>query len=572
MKTVKIKVCISAEQEGTVSQWLKELEWLWNQARRVALHSHCIEWYAWAKKKAKDKKSDFFGADLSDITQTPLRLSKRGAWLGAACQIAVGGPYFAKDKDASPIAYKDGKKGVRYKPAVKLVKGDRPYERIKIEEYKPIEISNRPVKKVADLDNLGLLNALRASHELTPVTISSDYVGGLLKDFQTSWEAYLDASLATRKQPLYKDGREGVILTLSNAQNPPKLKEPKTGDPYFFCAGGINAYPRDQHWRKRLGDMVPRSYKMTQKPSGWYLCVSVATPSEALIPTLKSRKNRRSSEVKKLHRGLEKKALLEVVNRDEEFQQLAKNLATVEAMREQEIYESSTARKTTGRVAGVDPGVKAIVATSDEALFAPNHRRVRVKSHISQLQNRLDTMRNSNDKRQGKVWKKGDRPATQNENKLQQQIRRLHERSANMSNAFNHKLSTRLARTYDKIAWEDTKLGNMTQKAKPVLNESGQFYEQNNAAAKSGLSESLAMACIGDLKAKTQQKMVAARKRFVDSPAPNSSKKCHYCDEIGNRPDQESFYCLNEACKLFDIWQNADINAAKNHYKVLIEQ
>jgi transposase len=63
--------------------------------------------------------------------------------------------------------------------------------------------------------------------------------------------------------------------------------------------------------------------------------------------------------------------------------------------------------------------------------------------------------------------------------------------------------------------------------------------------------------------------MLAARKRFEDSPAHNSSKKCHHCEEFGNRPDQESFYCLSESCKLFGIWQNADINAAKNHKKAL---
>jgi len=568
MKTVKIKVEIAPESEALIAGWLKELEWLWNHARRVALHNHCLEWYGWAAKKAKDKKGEFYGVNLQGIAPVPLRFSRRGAWIGAACQIAVGGPYFAKDASAAPIAYSDKGK-VKYKPAVKLVKGDRPYELVQVGAYSPIEIDGTPIKRVMDLDRMGLLNLLREGEGLDPLTLSSDYVGGLLKDFETSWKAYLDANLPTRKQPLYKDGREGVVLTLSNAQNPPRWKEPKKGEPHFYCAGGIQAFPTDKHWQQRMGEMLPRSYKLTQKPSGWYLCISVATEAEALGPTLNARKNRRSGALKKLHKGLDKDALDLVRANDPEFQRLAQDIAALEELKEVEAYESSPCRKTTGLTAGIDPGVKAIVATSEGHLFKPNYRRDRVKARIGQLQNRLDTMRNCNDKRQGKAWKRGERDATQNETRLQQQVRRLHERSANMSNAFNHKLSTRLARMFDGIAWENTQLNNMKGKAKPVLHESGQFYEQNNGAAKTGLNESLSMACIGDLKAKTKQKMKAARKQFVDSPAPHSSKKCHHCGETGNRPDQESFYCLSESCKLFGIWQNADINAAKNHKKAI---
>jgi transposase len=568
MKTVKIKVTLTPESEHLIAGWLKELEWLWNQARRVALHNHCLEWYGWAAKKAKDKEGEFYGVDLEGITPAPLRLSKRGAWMGAACQIAVGGPYFAKDEKAPPIAYREKGK-IKYKPAAKLVKGDRPYERVKIEAYSPIAIDGTPLKRVMDLDRMGQLNKLRGSCDLPPLTVSSDYVGGLLKDFETSWKAYLDSNLPDRKQPLFKDGREGIVATLNNAQNPPRWKEPKKGEPHFYCAGGIQAVPCDKHWRERMGVMVPRSYKLNQKPSGWYLCISVATEAEALGPTLKARKTRRSSELKKLHKGLDKTALDAVRANDPDFQKLTQDVADLEALIEIEAYENSPCRKTTGRTAGIDPGVKAIVATSEGHLFRPNYRRDRVKARIGNLQRRLDVMRNCNDKRQGKAWKKGERDATQNEARLQQQVKRLHERSANMSNAFNHKLSTRLARMFDGIGWENTQLGNMKGKAKPVLHESGQFYEQNNGAAKTGLNESLSMACIGDLKAKTRAKMLAARKRFEDSPAAYSSLKCHACGEAGERAEQESFYCRNDACEMHDIWQQADINAATNHKKVL---
>lgn len=570
LKTVKIKVELTTESETLVGQWLGELEWLWNQARRVALHNHSIEWYRWAEKKAKEKESDFHGVDLKGVVKCPLRLSKKGAWLGAACQIAVGGPYFVKDEKAPPVAYK-WKGKLQYKPALKLVKGDHPYKTVPIAAHEFIELAERPIKKSAGLDNLGLLNWLREEQGLPPITLSSDYVGGLLKDFDTSWKAYLDAKLPDRKQPLFKDGRDRKTQTLSNAQNPPKWKgqKPKKGCGHFYCAGGIKAFPIDKNWEKRMGLLVPRSYKLTQKPSGWYLCISVATEAEALKPTLKARKNRRSSTIKKLHPGLSVKALSEVRNNDLDFQKLAQDVTDLEELIEQEAYENSPCRKTTGRQTGIDPGVKAAVATSDGALFTPNHARRKVKGRISVLQRRLDIMRNANDKRMGKQWKRGQREATANELKLQRKVSRLHERSANSANAYNHKLSTRLARTYDAISWEATQLGNMKRKAKPVLAESGTHYEQNNAAAKTGLNESLALASIGDLKAKTKAKLKISRKLFIESPAAYSSRICHCCGQEGDRPAQESFYCLNERCEMHGVRQHADVNAARNHEKAL---
>lgn len=581
MKTVKIKVLIDECDQSKVERWCSELEWLWNQARRVALHNHCIEWYKWASKKAKDKNCDFYGVSFDGCILTPLRLSKKGAWIGAACQIGVGGPYFKKDKTLPPIKYYDKSKfsvvdGLmvrtsgkeKYKPAVALTEGDKPYKAVTPAPHSFIEVNGKQIKSANNLGTMLVLNPLRSSQSLERLTTSSFYAKGLLKDFETSWKAYADVKLPHRGQPLYKDGENNAIQTLAKLY-PPALKEPKGGKPYFFCSGGIKAIPCDKNWRSRIGNMVMRSYKLISKPSGWYLCVSVASESESLKPTLKSRKSKRSTAIKKAYPGISKKELDKIKASDDVFKALANDLSSLEQLIELELFEASTCRKTTGRTAGIDPGVVSIVSTSEGHQFNPNYRRGKVKSRISELQHRLDIMRNANDKRAGKQWKKGERDATKNESKLQLKVKRLHECSANMSNAFNHKLSTRLARMFDEIAWEDTQLGNMKRKSAPVLSESGNHYERNSAAAKSGLNESLSNACIGDLKSKTKQKVIAARKRWVDAVASYTSQRCHCCGSVGNRPTQNSFYCLDDTCKMYEIKQNADVNAGKNIKKSL---
>lgn len=50
MKTVKIKVKLTAEQQILLNDLLKESEWVWNKTLSNQLHNHCITWYNWAAK------------------------------------------------------------------------------------------------------------------------------------------------------------------------------------------------------------------------------------------------------------------------------------------------------------------------------------------------------------------------------------------------------------------------------------------------------------------------------------------------------------------------------------------
>ena len=559
MKTIKVKVQPTPETLIKYEKICRELEWLWNYARAVALHNHCLEWYAWAEKK---------GVDLSGCIRTPLRFSKSGGWNGAACQIAKGGPYFKKSDKAPLIHYGDGKTKLGYE----LVAGDKPYERIKPEPHKYIEVPYfkegvpliRELKgKSWGLDNMALLNASRSSQGLDELTCNSDFVGGLLADFEVAWRAYLDGKLPARKQPKYKDGKQCKISTLNNNQKAIPFKKGQ------FDGQGLVLEPCDRSYSKRLEGYVIKTYKLILKPSGFYLCLTTQSEAEEENRLeLKRQKRVLIAIKKKVIDGIKgKKEQANALANSEDYQAALAKKKSIENELPYLLIEDSKCAKRTGHMAGIDPGVKAIVATDEGHLFNPNESRQRIHNHIEKLQSKLDIMIEKNDKRLGQKWKGGQRRASNNEQKLRGKISRLHERAVNSSNAFNHKLSTRLARTYDVIAWEATALTNMGRQTTPKLAEDGSYYEQNGRTAKAGLNRSLKIACMGDLRTKTKSKLEEAGKLYIETEARFSSQRCHCCGGKGIRPAQDTFICVNESCSLFEQKQNADVNAARNHKK-----
>lgn len=561
MKTVKIKVAPTPESLALIPDYLKELEWLWNKCRAVALHNQCLDWYRWAAKGNKDRAP----VDLEGCILAPLYFGRRSAWTGVSCRIATGGDYWRKD-EAQVIQYRVNKGSEsspkwepRTKHGYKLVEGDKPYARIEPVAHEFWAVGHRELKGVASLDSLNaVLQPMRKSEGLEPLTIPTDFIGGLIKDFETSFKAWLDPKLSQRHQPRYKDGKQSAIESLSNNQRGPKIDSIKG----LFIISGLKLEPCDRSWEARVADGVFRSSKIVKRPSGWYLCISVASPNEALKPTLTSRKNKAAAAAKKGIVGKAEQA--QALANSAEYQAAVELLADNAQEIEIEKYLASPAHKLTGHSAGVDPGVKNIVALDNGALFNPNLSRGRIAVHIESLQARLDGAREVNDRRLGQVWRMGKRDATANERKLMAKISRLHERGANSSNAFNHKLATRLARTYDALYWEDTQIGNMSKAVEPKLAEDGSHWEANNAAAKTGLNYALRHTCMGDLRAKTAQRMDAARKIFKLVPAQGTSQSCHGCGEKGDRAKQDTFFCLNSSCELHLVNQHADVNAANN--------
>lgn len=54
MKTIKIKIKLTADQVQLCDRYLEELTWLWNLTLSNQLHNHCVTWYAWAAKLSAD--------------------------------------------------------------------------------------------------------------------------------------------------------------------------------------------------------------------------------------------------------------------------------------------------------------------------------------------------------------------------------------------------------------------------------------------------------------------------------------------------------------------------------------
>lgn len=549
MKTIKIRVELAGDGLDRFHRYCEDLGWVWNQCRRVALHNHAVEWYRLYQGK--------YGLDMDGAISVPLRLGKRSAWSGAACQIAVGGPYWKKDDKNTITVVRDGK--TRHYPTHQLVDGDQEYTPVAPVAYSPIEVLGKQITSVKALDSMARLNAMRMEQELPPLDIHSDFVGGLIKDFEAAWAAYLAPKLPQRHQPRFRSPRN-PIESLSNPQNPPRWKAGA-----FHCCG-LQLVPCDRTWQERLGELVPRSYRIIQRPSGTYLCISAATASECLRPTLVRHRNTLSGQIKRAA-GRDKKSQAAALAASEEYQAAAEALVNLEAQIEQERFDASTSKKPSTIIAGIDPGVRVVVATDHGALFNPNLSRLRIQAHIEQLQSRLDLVRERNDKKLGKSWRRGERPPTNNEAKLQAKISRLHERGTNSTRAFNAKLAVRLTRTYGEIRWEDNDLDQMIDKAEPLLGGPS-HYLPNGGTQQTRLNKIISLSAIGGLQGEIERRATAARKTFTLTASEYGSMDCHACGwRAQENPRRKPFVCQNPGCGQFRVPQHPDINAALNAKK-----
>jgi transposase len=539
MKTIKIKIQISKEQESLFNQYAEELKWLWNLVLSNQLHNHCLDWYAWAgDKKRQDKLGIFPPFDLDGIIECPLKFGSSG-FIGASCPIAKGGNYWTKDESVK-IPYKH-KGEIKYKHGCKLAPGDIPWTRLSVKphEYRFMDMFDAPFKKPDDFDRIGKLNTIRRSQGLPDLQIKSDYISGLIrKDFVTAWKAFLDPKLLERKKLRFKRN-EDKITTLTNNQKPPVIDFEKN----TLSLSGIGTVKiADKNYKQRLQQqgMIPRTYAITQNVSGYYVCITIADAS--------------IEEQKKLEKKLNK------VKKEygKESQEYNEARSQIESIKDDAKQRDRKPQK--GLSVGIDPGVKAVIATDHGALFVPNLTRDRIEIHIEKLQSNLANIKLINDARLGK-----NRPKTKNEIKLQAKISRLHERAANCTSAFNHKLSTRIARTYTIVCWEDSKIKNMIKRTSPKLSGEHDGYEHNGASAKTGLNRILRLRSLGDLKAKTKSKVESYGGEFKEPKPHNSSQECSACGKKGHRLNQHKFVCLNEECSEFNIIKNADSNAAKNH-------
>jgi transposase len=204
------------------------------------------------------------------------------------------------------------------------------------------------------------------------------------------------------------------------------------------------------------------------------------------------------------------------------------------------------------RIVGVDPGIKAVVATSDGHVIQPRRKDAKLRQRMKRLQRKLARQQ------RGSKSSEATKAA----------IRGIHAKVRRRRKGFNAKLADWLGR-FD-IAFEGSRLRDMSRRAKPKPREDGKGWERNNAKAKSGLNRELLDNGLGQIRQLTEDRCKSRGKRFVKTAEADvrySSRRCHCCGELGKRSTQEKFVCLNRGCRLHGIIQHADVNAAKNHAK-----
>lgn len=115
------------------------------------------------------------------------------------------------------------------------------------------------------------------------------------------------------------------------------------------------------------------------------------------------------------------------------------------------------------------------------------------------------------------------------------------------------KTSTRLAREFDTIVFEDLKVANMTSSAKGTVERPGR-----NVRQKAGLNRAILASGWGQLRKRTEDK-APGRVRVVE--AAYTSQRCSVCGCVdrSSRESQALFRCT--AC---GYTANADVNAARN--------
>jgi putative transposase len=202
----------------------------------------------------------------------------------------------------------------------------------------------------------------------------------------------------------------------------------------------------------------------------------------------------------------------------------------------------------TGRVVGVDRGVRVLAATSDGELIANPRVADRLRSRVEQHQQELERL--SERDAGGRLLNRHD------PGRLAAALRlaRAKEREANARRDHLHKVALDLVRRYDRIAVERLELRSMTRSAKGTVEEPGSRVRQ-----KAGLNRSLLDAGFGMLARLIREKAGYAAREVVDVAARYSSQTCAACGHVA----RESREGARFACVRCGHVADADVNAAR---------
>jgi putative transposase len=208
--------------------------------------------------------------------------------------------------------------------------------------------------------------------------------------------------------------------------------------------------------------------------------------------------------------------------------------------------QPAVARERTGKVVGIDRGVRTALVTSNGQHYrAPRISDRRAARYLG-LQQRLARQQRKSAKRE----------------RTRRAMAVITARVADRRKDWAEKISTRLVATNDVIVLEKLNIKGMTKKPapKPDPDQSGNFLP-NGVRAKAGLNRGILASAWGTLGRRLAEKGAASDVPVMFVDPKFTSQQCRVCGYIspGNRESQAEFRCIK--CGHTD---HADKNAACN--------
>ena len=217
------------------------------------------------------------------------------------------------------------------------------------------------------------------------------------------------------------------------------------------------------------------------------------------------------------------------------------------------LFECEVAPKplpATGKVVGIDRGIRALAATSDGELIANPRHAAKLALKVARAQRTLArrTIRDA----AGRV-RNGD---GKNRVRAVKALQKVWNKVKRMRRGYLHEVARALVDRYDAIAVEKLFLAGMTRSAKGTKEAPGR-----NVRAKQRLNYAMLDASLAMLRTLVGEKAECAARLVIDVPAAYSSQTCSECGTVAAEArNGERYECVNAVCGYVG---DADVNAAR---------
>jgi putative transposase len=217
------------------------------------------------------------------------------------------------------------------------------------------------------------------------------------------------------------------------------------------------------------------------------------------------------------------------------------------------LFECEVAPKrlpATGKVVGIDRGIRALAATSDGELIANPRHGAALALKAARAQRTLErrTVRDAG----GRV-RNG---AGKNRSRAAMALQKIWDKLRRARRGYLHEVARVLVNRYDAIAFENLSLNGMTRSAKGTGEAPGR-----NVRAKTRLNFAMLDASLAMLRTLVVEKAESAARLVIDVPAAYSSQTCSKCGFVAAEARSgERYECVNADCEYVG---DADVNAAR---------